>query len=435
MNKCIFWLFCFFLFLDEVWAVTLNCPEIVSPREEFKVRIEDIEYRGIKAKYNFESGFIYQGISLGDSVKSYYDGVNGFSVGNVIGNNGLRLEIKIKIDNDIAVNKDYTLGLIDIDASDKEDRYVKLDDMTCKVRVLSDINTLDSLSIEGVSLSPKFDKNILSYQGVTKNEKIVIKGNTSDSGARIEGDIGEKNLTLGVNTFNVKVISARGSIREYKLYITRESKSNDVTLKSLKLSSGDLDFSRDVFYYLINVSNEVDNIDIEAIPNDDKTSIRVEKPEILVVGKNEIRVIVTAEDGTMATYVVVVNKKEKISNDATIKNLVIKNYKLDFKSNIYEYNLEIDGEDNLDIDILLNNDAASYNIRGNKDLANGSVIEIEVKAEDGSINTYKINISKLDGNNSNSISDYIGILPLVGFILLIIVVLIIKVIKTKNIKS
>lgn len=434
MKKFIFGLICFFGFIDGVLAVTISCPEVVSPGEEFKFRVEDNEYRGIKAKYNFESGFVYQDISLGGSGKSYYDGVNGFSVGNV-SDDGLGVEIRIKADNDVILNKEYTLGLMGIEASDKNDKYVKLDDLTCKVKVLSDINTLDSLSVDGINLKPKFNKEVLSYKGATKKDKVTINAKVSDAGARIEGDIGEKNLNLGVNTFSIRVISAKGNVREYKIYITRESKSNDVTLKNLKLSHGDLNYKSDVFYYLVNVGDDIENVEVEAIPNDDKASVRIEKPEVLEVGENEIRVIVTAENGVTATYVIVVNRKEKLSSDASIKNLVIKNYELDFKSDIYEYDLELDGEDKLDIEVILNDDKASYNIMGNKDLDSGSVIEIEVKAEDGSINVYKINIVKIGSSNSNSIFDYLGIVPLVSFVLLVVIILAVKVIKTKSLKS
>ena len=105
--------------------------------------------------------------------------------------------------------------------------------------------------------------------------------------------------------------------------------------------------------------------------------------EKIVVGENTVKINVTAEDGTVGTYVIVVNRKEKLSSDNSIKSLVIKGYELDFKSDIYQYNLQIDGEEKLDINIELNDEKAKYKIKGNNNLKNKSIIEIEVTAEDG----------------------------------------------------
>lgn len=435
MRKFIFLLICFFWGVSFSWAITIDCPEVVSPGEEFKIYITDNNYNGIKAKYDFASDFVYQGISLSNNFKSYYDGVNGFSVGTATNDGELGLDVRVKVGNEVIVNNEYNLGFVDIEASDSGYRSVKIEDVFCKVRVLSDINTLSSLSVDGVSLSPKFSANVLSYRGTTKNDRVTIKASASDSGAKVEGDIGEKKLKIGVNTFVIKVTSAKGNVKEYKIYITRENKSNDITLRSLKLSSGELDFKSDVFFYSVNVGNEVEKIEVEAVASSDKAKVDIQKPDILVIGENEINIVVTAEDGSVATYVVVVNRKEKLSSDATIKSLIVKNYELDFKSDIYEYDLEIDEEDSLDIEVILADDKAKYNINGNSNLKNGSVIEIKVTAEDGSIKIYKINIiKKLVERNSGSIGDYLGLIPIIGFILLIVAILIVKLIKKKYVK-
>ena len=115
--------------------------------------------------------------------------------------------------------------------------------------------------------------------------------------------------------------------------------------------------------------------------------------------------------------------------------MVIKGYELDFKSDIYQYNLQIDGEEKLDINIELNDEKAKYKIKGNNNLKNKSIIEIEVTAEDGSKQGYKINIIKVNENNSISIISSVKLFPLVGFILLIIIVLVIKKIRNKITKN
>lgn len=439
MKKVIFSIFCFFMMMNSSWAVTLSCPEVASPGEEIKISIKENKYNGLKVKYNFDSNFNYHNMTINSSWNSYYDGIDGFSIGNAHNQDSLIMDINVRVDMNALVNKDYTLELVDIEGNNSEYKSVSLDNVSCNIKLLSDINTLDNLIVDGVNLSPKFDKNVVSYRGITKKDRININAIVSDSESKIEGDIGEKILNIGVNTFIIKVTSPRGNIREYKLFITREiekvndkenNKSNDATLKSLSLSNGKIDFKSDNFLYNIDVAYEVENIEVDAIANDSKAKIDVVKTDGLEVGENTIEVIVTAEDGTKAIYVVVVNRKEKLSSDASIRDLIIKNYNLEFNSNIYNYDLTIDGEKRLDIEVILNDNKAKYTIKGNNDLTGDSVIEIEVIAEDDSSAIYNININKISESNSNTIFDYIKIIPLIGFVILIGIVLIIKIIKT-----
>lgn len=432
MNKFIFFVCCFFMMANNVLALTMTCPEVASPSEIIKVHLEDDKYNGIKGKFKLESGFKYQDIIINNSWKSYYEGYDGFVVGNVSNEDKMLMDIELKIDIDKEINKDYIIELGDIVASNREYKSINLDNLSCKVKLVSDINTLDNIEIDGIKLKPKFNKNTYSYKATTKKDKINIEAILSDKDSKLEGDIGEQKLNLGVNTFTIKVTSARGNIREYKIYITREvdKKSSDVTLKSLSLSDGKIDFDMNKFLYLVNVNYDVEDIEVEAIPNDNKSRIEIEKQDKLLVGENTINIKVIAEDGSIGTYTIVVNRKDKLSGDASIKNLIIKNYNINFSSDIYNYDLLIDGEKKLDIEVILNDDSAKYKIIGNNNLDNNSVIRIEVQAENGDTLIYKINISKL--NNSSSIINYIKLLPLIIIIILILVILIVKLIKKVN---
>lgn len=423
--------------IGDINALSISCPEVISPGEEFIVRVEDDSYNGIKAKFNFSNNFIYQDILVNTPWKVHYDGVKGVVVGNVTNSDNLNMEIKVKANMDLELNKEYTLGLIDIEGNNNKYKSTDQDDLSCGIRVVSDINTLDSLVVDNVNLSPKFDKNVTVYKGITNSDSINIKVSASDKSATIDGDIGKKSLSVGVNAFVIKVTSPRGNKREYKLYITREvdKKSSDITLKSLKLSSGKIEFDKNKFLYMVDVDYDIDKIDIEVIPNDSKARVEINKNDLLVVGENTINVKVIAEDGTSGTYVVVVNRKNKPSSDATIKSLTIKNYDINFKSSINDYKLQIDNEDKLDVNVILNSDKAHYVINGNKDLINGSVIEIVVTSEDDTKNIYKIKIKKASVNNSREINNYLKVVPIVGFIILIILVLVLKLSKSRFIKN
>ncbi len=443
MGKKVVWFVgCFLFLMNGVYGITLSCPEVVSPGEVFACQVKEEEYVGLQAKYEVDSGFVYQ--SCQSNWKRYYSGVEGFSVGNVLNRDTLTMNFGYQVGMDVLVNQDYTIGLIGIEGSTLDYQYRSLENVYSKVRVVSDVNTLDSLKISNGKLNPSFRKDVMSYQVEVKGDTIVIEGIASDRDARIEGDIGKKKLSYGVNNFTIRVISARGNVREYHLYVTRVfsekensslSKSSDVSLKSLVINKKKIALSGGKFLYSYSVENDVLDVEVEAIATSKKATVEVQKPKELVVGENVVRIIVTAEDGTVGTYMVVVDKKHKLSGDTGIKKLVIKGYDLDFVSDVYQYTLEIEDEEKLDIQVVLNDKKAKYQIKGNKKLKNNSVIKIEVTAENGSQKVYEIKVMKLNEANSSSIASMVKIIPLVGFILLLCGGLVIKVLRKKMSKK
>lgn len=437
MKKVLLIVIFMFIFLGDASALAIDCPKVVSPGEEVKIKIQGDGINGFKAKYDVNSSFVYKNTYIDLPWKSYYSGGNGIAVGNVGDNKALDIGVSFVVDMNVLVNKSYGFRISEIETSDNNNKVSKRNDLSCDIKVLSNVNTLDSLIVEGVNLSPKFSKDVTSYRGVTNKDKIVIKASASDEGSVIEGDIGEKKLNIGTNVFVVKVKSARGEYREYKLYIVREvlKKNDDVTLKSLTLSSGKLDFKKDTFWYSVDVSNEIDSIDIKAVPNDSKASVEVIKDDKLIVGENIIKINVKAENGDMGSYVVVVNRLKLLSKDASINELKIKNYDIDFKSDVFDYHLDIMDEESLDIEVILNDSNAKYKILGNNKLVNNSIIEIEVTAENGDILVYKIKVGIEGESNSNSIFSYLGIWPISLFIILIGSILVIKFIRGKVIRK
>ena len=383
MKKIICFIICFFLVINVVSAVELSCPEFASPGEVIQCHMDSEETTGMKAKYQLDTGVIYQSLVVNGFGKSYYHGTEGFSVGNVGNNDSLSIGINFKIGMDVQVNQNYYVRLVDIEKSTLDYQSENLDDISSKIFVVSDVNTLESLEVSNGTLSPLFSKDVTSYEATIQSDKVVIKAVASDSSAKVEGDIGEKTLNYGGNAFTIRVTSVRGNVREYKIYITRPldevkneekveevKKSSDILLKSLSLSQGKIEFQKDKFLYDVSVNYDIENIEVVAIPNSEKAKVEIQYPEKLIVGENTIRVIVTAEDGTVGTYVIIVNKKDKLSSDASIKSLVIKGYDIDFKSDVYQYDLQIDDEEKLDILIELNDGKAKYKIKGNNNLKN-----------------------------------------------------------------
>ena len=479
MKRVIFFISCFFICFNKVSAVSMTCPSLASPGEVITCHIEEDKYIGLKANYEISRDILYQNL-IGSNFKKYYYSDNGFSMGRVLEeeNSKLEMDLELKVSSKAVLNEEYKVSLVNIEAVDSSYKSIGLEDVVSSIKVVSNDNSLKSLEVKNHKLSPRFDSNVYEYNIKTEEEKIEIKAVKNNKDAKIEGDIGVKKLEYGANTFVISVTSAKGEVREYYLYVTRvPKKSSDITLKSLTLSKGKIDFDKNKFIYTTDVDYSVDEISVEAIPTSDKASVKIDKSDKLEVGKNEITITVTSENGNTGKYVVIVNRLEKLSSDAMIKYLNIKGYNLNFKSDVYEYELEVK-EDKLDIEVVLSDKKAKYEIIGNKELKNNSVILIKVVAVDGTICEYKIKISKLDNvivdkeedknnikdevmndssneeskpnidkdevvdkenevieeidDNSKSIFDKFKLVPLIGFIILVMSVVIVKGIRTNN---
>lgn len=82
---------------------------------------------------------------------------------------------------------------------------------------------LSSLTVDGLELNEKFDKESLEYTVTVPadTEKIKINAQLEDSDAKVTGT-GEVNVTTGLNTFEIVVTAENGSKRTYTLKATVE---------------------------------------------------------------------------------------------------------------------------------------------------------------------------------------------------------------------
>ncbi len=179
-----------------------------------------------------------------------------------------------------------------------------------------------------------------------------------------------------------------------KITTTTQRVVSNTKLASLTLSSGTINFSSDVYNYNIDVDSMVNTINVSAIP-EDKTSTVDISGNTNVVDGSIIKITVTGTDGNKSEYRINVKKKvnEKLSNNAKLKSLTIKDYQINFNSNITNYTLIVDnGVEELDIKYEVEDEKAKVVVEGNSNISDGSVIKVTVTAEDGSTNIYTIDI-------------------------------------------
>lgn len=119
---------------------------------------------------------------------------------------------------DVGKNE-FTLTVTSADGAKRDYHFT----ITRTNEVVSSDSTLKSLSVSGAELNETFSKDTTDYtvNAVWKLKKVTINAEASDGSAEVRG-AGEKELEIGLNTFEIKVIAEDDSETTYTLKITRE---------------------------------------------------------------------------------------------------------------------------------------------------------------------------------------------------------------------
>ena len=274
---------------------------------------------------------------------------------------------------------------------------------------------LSSLGVTGETLSPAFDKDTLSYTVTVDSDtdKATITATAEDDRSTLTGT-GEKDLTYGSNQFEVKVTAEDGTEKVYTVTIEREL-SSDVKLSDLKVDGDTIDgFDPDVpTYTLPDVGNDVESIKVEATPENDEATVEVVGADSngnvpLEVGENNITVKVTAQDGSVGTYTITVNREADSNND--LKSLDVEGYDITpaFDKDTTEYTLTVPNDvDSVKVNGEADSDKATVTGLGDHDLQPGeNTITVKVTAEDGTEKTYTITVTKEDDDEKITSVEY-----------------------------
>ena len=280
----------------------------------------------------------------------------------------------------------------------------------------SNINTLKTLTISSGELN--FNSNTTDYNINVENEvdKVTITSSLTDPKSKYVTDYQNKEIELieGSNKVEIKVLSEKGEEKTYTLNITRALSSNN-SLKILRVNEEKIKLEEGKFTYDLTYKNDIDEITIKAEANDPKATINLEDSYPLLEGENEINIIVTAASGAKASYILNVTRERLLSKDSLLTSINIKGYDINFKQNTTTYDLKIkDTDDELEITTTQEDPKATVEIEGNKYLENGSIIKINVKAEDGTYTRYFIRIEKGSSGISPILIIIIALLILLG---------------------
>lgn len=149
----------------------------------------------------------------------------------------------------------------------------------------------------------------------------------------------------------------------YNINITLHEKSGDFSIKSLKVDGHDIELVDEVYVYSYDVDYKDEKIVVNAEPTDPnaKINIKEEYDFPLDYSSTTADFEVTAENGDTRSYRIVI--KRKAMPDTTLESLNIDKGNIDFKSDIFEYNMLVEYSVNkLEIEAVPTNKNAKVKI-------------------------------------------------------------------------
>lgn len=203
--------------------------------------------------------------------------------------------------------------------------------------------------------------------------------------------------------------------------------SDNTNLSNLTITNGQLSptFNPSITNYISKITK--DNTTITATASDANSTITGDIGyQKLNYGANIFKITVTSQSGTTKNYTITItrplpttttenknpnttkdnsnNKPATKSSDASLKELSINNYYLNFKSTTYNYELKVPSNVNdLDITAIPNDPKSKTTITGQNNLTIGeNIITITVTSEDGTTCKYIITVTKTEEKLSNN---------------------------------
>lgn len=222
-----------------------------------------------------------------------------------------------------------------------------------------------------------------------------------------------------------------------------EDKSKNSALKELTLLQGTLtpEFSKDITEYTVQVGTDVTELQLDAIPEDEKAKVKVDGNTDLKDGENKVTITVTAEDESTTVYTLTVNKTDETKDvGPVLSKLEISGATLSptFSPEVYSYSVNVPiGTTTLDITAEAEDEETTVEITGNTDLKEGenlvTIMVTKGEGEEQQVTTYQITVNVGDllatsGENSSSSSGLNILVIICGIAAAIIVIAIITLI-------
>ena len=291
--------------------------------------------------------------------------------------------------------KTYTLF---IERSKRVNAYLK--DLKINDKTITGFNKSKTIYDLG---EVDYNTTALKVEGIAEDELATVLGN------------GLINLSTGTNTITLTVKAHDTSVSEiYKITVKRKL-NDDTGIQGITLAG--VPAVKDGLNYKVTVPNDVTKADKTnlivtvndpKVETDKKAEYIFNDTELLTTSDNMINILVTAEDGSVRAYTLIVTREK--SDVALLSNLTVTNgsFLPSFSSTVFEY------------EVTVPVDVTEFNVTATKLEPNSKVtsgeghynistsekqIEVTVVSEDGTkSNTYILNIKRTK-SSINTLSD------------------------------
>ncbi len=314
----------------------------------------------------------------------------------------------------------------------------------------------ESVYLKNISLNKSdidFDQDTFYYDVKVDKDtdeiKITLKPKSEDVAISINDDFIDKDennvykkvmgLEKGNNTVRIKVTNDE----DYKIYtlniLRGEVEQDDVYLSNINLDTGNINFSKNIDSYDIDVKESVNKITIGAIPESDMYEVIVDggiankgnnyKQTVdLNKGKNPITIKVKDnKHDKQRTYILNIRREDSLDNkdaqdDIYLNYIKVDDKRIDVDENTTTYNINLD-EDTSQVDITAEPAKSEYKVKINDkitedvdnykdtvDLKQGSnkvIIKIQDEPNNKQrIYTLNINVGKVEKDTTSVNTKY-----------------------------
>ena len=243
---------------------------------------------------------------------------------------------------------------------------------------LSSNTALGVLTLNGVEVEA--DATVEFPNGTTE---VFVTATAADTDA-LTDVTGTTNLTTGTNTITIVVTAADGSKQSYTLTVNVRALSNDTSLATFTLDGEPVTDGATV-----TLDGTKNFVEVVALATDTTATVDVTGTANLAIGDNQVKVTVTAEDGTVETYTVSV-----ILPDLTDTSLAT--FTIDGADVVDGQVIDLDnGVTDVEVEAIPTNENATADVDGGAGLEPGeNTVTVTVTAADGeTIKVYTITLN------------------------------------------
>ena len=256
---------------------------------------------------------------LGIEFKAKEDGIAAFSViGEFYNENGEEIDTKYK-GIDVKIGEER---VEENESNGKNNEETNVENNTSSNNTSKDNANLDIMRLGYEGINPDFDKNIEEYYLVVgenvNNIDVTAIPENREASVEITGN---KNLVSGINKIEITVTSQdRTKTKKYVINVTKtdnaESANSDLAILAVENYSLTPEFSSNVTNYSIEIPNNINEVNILAVPNNIDSTVKVVGNDNLKFGENNIEITVIAPNGiTQKTYNLRVYKRNEAEEE------------------------------------------------------------------------------------------------------------------------